>query len=73
MNLKKEFTKVITDQLCISPDDLSKTEIDIIDISFSLFKGKLQDIKILEDEVKRLSVELVNLKSSLDDSNYEEE
>jgi predicted nucleotidyltransferase len=35
-----------------------------------VFICELDDIKILNDELKRVNIELINLKSMLDDSDY---
>ncbi len=66
--LKKQYTKLIADRLCIVQDDLSPTELEIISISFELFQDKLSDMKIKDDEIYRLTIELANLKASLDDT-----
>ena len=49
-------------------DDLTENELSLITESFELFSEKLDDIKILNDELKRISVELANLKAMHDDS-----
>ena len=45
-------------------------EKEIIEIGYELFTDKLEDIKILNDELKRVSLELANLKAYSDDNEY---
>jgi hypothetical protein len=73
--LKEQYVKLLADSIVVSVEDLQPSEITIIDRSFELFSEKLEDLKIANDEVKRLSIELANLKAMLDDSetNYDEE
>jgi hypothetical protein len=40
-------------------------------VTYELFEEKLGDMKILQDEINRLSLELANLKASNDNSDYE--
>jgi len=62
-SLKGKFIKILADHVSISVEDLSPSELSIIDKSFELFQDKLLEIKTLDDEVKRLSIELANLKA----------
>ena len=71
--MKEQYKKTIADRLSISVDDLSETELQIIEITFDIFDARLEDIQILTDENKRISIELANLKASLDDKDYGEE
>ena len=41
-----------------------------MNLGYELFEEKLEDIKILNDEIKRISLELANLKSYQDDGDY---
>lgn len=68
VNLKDKYTKVIADLVTISIEDLTPVELSIINHSYTLFQDKLEEIKTLNDEVKRLSLELANLKAMNDDS-----
>lgn len=52
-------------------EELTENEKMILELGYDLFQEKLDDMKILQDEIKRLSIELANLKSSMDDSDYE--
>lgn len=62
-SLKERYTKLIADRVTISIEDLTESEKGIIDESFELFQEKMDDLKIANDEVKRLSVELANYKA----------
>ena len=67
---KEEYIDGVLNYLLIKREDLSETEKEIIDYSFSVLKERLEDIKLLNDEVVRLSIELANLKSYNDDKDY---
>ena len=54
-------------------EELTDNENSIINVAYNLFKEKLEDIKILEDEITRISVENANLKSYNDNRDYDEE
>ena len=71
--MKDKYKKLLADHVTISLEDLTPSENAIIDKSFELFDDKLNDIKVLNDEVKRLSLELANLKAmgTADDARYE--
>jgi hypothetical protein len=43
----------------------------ILELGFELFQEKLDDMKILQDEIKRISVENANLRAYNDDRDYE--
>jgi len=68
--LKEQYTDLIINRLCISKDDLTDSEKEIIEIGYELFFEKLEDIKILNDELKRISIELANVKAYNDDNEY---
>lgn len=61
--LKERYTKLIADRLTISLEDLTESEKAVIDESFELFEEKMDDLKIANDEVKRLTIELANYKA----------
>jgi len=67
---KEKYTEGVLNYLLIKKEDLTETEKEIIDYSFSVLKERLEDIKLLNDEVVRLSIELANLKSYNDDKDY---
>lgn len=68
LSLKEQYVKRFADQLCISVEDLTENELKIIDGGFEIFKDRLADIKALEDDNKRLAIELANLKAMTDNS-----
>lgn len=67
MDFKKEYTKMMSDKLTISVEDLTENEKTLIEFSFTIFTEKLDEIKLLNDDIKRLSIELSNLKSYMED------
>jgi len=67
-SLKDKYIKLLADKITVSVDDLTDNELKLINESFELFSEKLDDIKILKDELRRISIELANLKSMRDDS-----
>jgi len=67
-SLKNKYIKLLAGKITVSVDDLTENELNLITESFELFSEKLDDIKILNDELKRISVELANLKAMHDDS-----
>jgi hypothetical protein len=67
--LKEKFTEMMANKITVSLDDLSDNEKILIESAYETFKEKLEDIKILEDENRRISIELANLKSYTEDSN----
>jgi hypothetical protein len=69
-SLKDEYIDLVVNKLTIIKDDLTDNETEIINIGYDLLKEKLEDIKIINDELKRVSLELANLRSSLDDNDY---
>jgi hypothetical protein len=74
--LKEQYKKALADHIAISVEDLSTTELALIDKSYSIFNDRLSDLKACEDEVKRLRIELANLRAMTETTNnetYEEE
>jgi hypothetical protein len=67
-SIKDKYIKLLAGKITVSVDDLTDNELSLITESFELFSEKLDDIKILNDELKRISVELANLKAMHDDS-----
>ena len=67
---KQKYIEGVLSHLLIKEEDLTETEKEIIDYSFRLLKERLEDIKLLNDEVVRLNIELANLKSYNDDKDY---
>jgi hypothetical protein len=67
-SLKDRYVKLLASKITVSVDDLTDNELKLIDESFELFNEKLQDITLLNDELRRVNIELINLKSMHDDS-----
>ena len=65
---KDKYIKFLAGKIMVIVDDLTDNELSLITESFELFSEKLDDIKILNDELKRISIELANLKAMYDDS-----
>lgn len=70
-SLKERYRELILSKVLIKEEDLTEEESLIIDVTYELFEEKLGDMKILQDEINRLSLELANLKASNDNSDYE--
>ena len=66
-SLKERYVKLIADNLTISVEDLTESEKAVIDESYVLFEEKMADLKIADDEVIRLKIELANYKAMYDD------
>jgi hypothetical protein len=66
--LKDRYVKLLASKITISIDDLTDNELKLIEESFELFSEKLQDITLLNDELRRVNIELINLKAMHDDS-----
>jgi len=60
---KDEYTKALADHICVSVEDLNDTELALIDKSYAIFNDRLADLKAQQDEVKRLTIDLANLKA----------
>lgn len=73
--LKERYKELVLSKVFINEEDLTEEESLIIEVTYELFKEKLEDIKILQDELVRLSIQNANLKASMDDNdyNYDEE
>ena len=70
-SLKERYRELILSKVLVKEEDLTEEESLIIDVTYELFEEKLGDMKILQDEINRLSLELANLKASNDNSDYE--
>ena len=70
MDLKGKYTKLIADHITVSVEDLTDNELAIIEKTFELFEEKLEDLKIANDEIKRVSIELANNKAMYEDDRY---
>lgn len=69
-SLKKKYNQIICDQLSICFEDLSSTELLIIDQSFDIIESKVKEIKELNDLIYRMNIEIRNLKSYNDNKDY---
>jgi hypothetical protein len=58
---------MMANRISVSVGDLTDNEMSIIEYGYTIFSEKLEDIKTLEDENRRISVELANIKSYRDD------
>ena len=67
---KEEYIDGVLNYLLIKKEDLTDSEKEIINYSFSVLKERLEDIKLLNDEVNRLNIKLANLKSYDDNKDY---
>ena len=65
--LKERYIEMMSNRISVSVEDLTDNELSIINYGFELFSEKMEDIKILQDENRRISVELSNLKAFNDD------
>lgn len=65
--LRKEYLKTMCDKLSLSEEDLTPNEITLINSGYVLFEERMEDIQILNEQNVRLSIELANLKSYLED------
>ena len=72
-SLKDQYYDLVTGRITVSKEDLTKTEFEIIELGFDLMEEKLEDIKILKDNIKRLSIENANLKAYNDNKDYGDE
>ena len=70
MDLKGKYTKLIADHITVSVEDLTDNELAIIEKTFELFEEKLEDLKIANDEIKRISIELANNKAMYEQDRY---
>ena len=60
---KETYTEGVLNHLLIDEEDLTETEREIINYSFNVISERLEENKILSDEIIRLKIELANLKS----------
>ena len=72
-SLKDQYYDLVTDEIKVPKEDLTENEISIIEFGFELMKEKLEDLKILNDDIKRLSIENANLRAYNDDKDYGDE
>lgn len=68
--IKEHYFKYLSNKILVKADDLTENELKLISFGFELFNEKLDEINLLNDEIKRLNIELSNLKAMRDDSDY---
>ena len=66
--LEQRYTKEMAKSITVSVEDLTDNERTLIKSSFDLFEAKLEEMKTLQDEVKRLSISLANTKAMHEDT-----
>jgi len=66
--LEERYLKQMVKSITVSVEDLTDNERTLIRESFDLFEAKLEEIKTLQDDVKRLSIELANTKAMHEDA-----
>lgn len=71
--LKEKYIKFLADKILIKVEDLSPTEKSLIEQSFILFEEKMEDIKVLNDENRRITNELLNYRSMNDNKDYDDD
>jgi hypothetical protein len=64
--IKEQYYQIMADKITVSLDDLNDNEKILIESGYQLFVEKLDDIKLLNDDIKRLTIELLNLKAMRD-------
>ena len=72
-SLKTQYYDLVSDRIQVHKDELTENETRIIEFGFELMKEKLEDLKILNDDIKRLSIENANLKAYNDNKDYGDE
>lgn len=70
MDLKKEYTRIISEKISLKEADFSLTEKEIANIGFNMVKQKIDEIRDFNDEIIRLKIEISNLKSYYDNKDY---
>jgi hypothetical protein len=60
---REDYIKALADHITVSVEDLNDIELALINKSYAIFNDRLSDMKALQDEVKRLSIELANYKA----------
>jgi hypothetical protein len=66
-SLKEQYIEMMANKISVSIEDLTENEKNIIEAGYQLFSEKMEDIKILNDENRRISIELANIKSFNED------
>ena len=69
-DLKTQYIELILEKVTLCKEDLTLVEIEILDEAFDLFEEKLEDIRLLREENKRIEIELKNLIAMKDNTDY---
>jgi hypothetical protein len=72
-SLKTQYYDLVSDRIQVPKDELTENETRIIELGFELLEEKLEDIRILNADIKRLSIENANLRAYNDDKDYGDE
>ena len=67
---RQKYTEGVLNYLLIKEEDLTETEKEIITYGFDLLQERLDEMRLLNDDIKRLNIELAYLKSYNDDGEY---
>ena len=62
---------MMSNRLSLSEDDLTDNEKTLIEYSFTLFDEKMEDIRLLKEELYRITIELANAKCYIEDIDNE--
>jgi hypothetical protein len=57
-----DWEDVIVKKVFISKEDLTETEKEILKYSYDIFISRIEDLKVSENDVKRLNKQVLNLK-----------
>ena len=64
--LKEQYTELLAGKISVSVSDLIENEKKLIEESYIIFEYKMDEIKAINDELKRVNLELLNLKAMRD-------
>lgn len=64
--LKEQYTELLAGKISVSVPDLIENEKKLIEESYIIFEYKMDEIKAINDELKRVNLELLNLKAMRD-------
>jgi len=62
-SLEERYHKMLRQTISVSKEDLNENENTLICKSYELWSEKLDDLKIANDNVNRLNIELANYKA----------
>ncbi len=67
--MRPEYIKYISDKIQIPIEELTYTEMEIINVTFDLYREKMDDIRMLNHDIKKLQKAYIDLKRSTNDLN----